>query len=188
MVMPAKSDELHKLNGTKPEVVSERPSSIAGGRPRVPSELSPEATKEFKKLCAALRKRRALTPGDASILRLWAILYDRHNQALAELASGGLVCEYMRLNSNGESVATFKQNLYLKIAENCEGRMMAILDRLGLTPAHRDRVRPTKPKAAPKVLSPEEEFMQRLSNNSQPQPEPEEMMIEEETSNDDARG
>jgi len=30
MVMPAKPEELHKLHNTKSEVVSERPSMIAG--------------------------------------------------------------------------------------------------------------------------------------------------------------
>jgi P27 family predicted phage terminase small subunit len=186
MAHPSKPEELHKLQGTKSEVVSERPSSVAGGRPRVPEGLSAEATKEFKKLCAALRKRRALTPGDASILRLWAILYDRHNVALAQLASEGIVCEYTRLDSNGAPVEMYKINLYLKVAEVCEGKMIALLDRLGLTPSHRDRVRPTKTKTPPKVLTYEEEFMQRVAASGA-QPEPEAVELPEEVSGDDER-
>lgn len=178
MAMPPKPEELHKLHGTKSEVVSERPSGIQGGRPRVPENLSPEATKEFKKLCAALRKRRALTPGDASILRLWAILFDRHNAALVQLAAEGLVVEYSRLDSNGKEVPTFKTNLYLKIAEVCEGKMIALLDRLGLSPRARDYVRPTKTKTPPKALTYEEEFMQRCAAGAQ-QPEPTEVELPE---------
>jgi P27 family predicted phage terminase small subunit len=186
MATVPKSEELHALTGTKSEVVSERPSALPGGRPRVPEELSPEASREFKKLCATLRKRRALTPGDAAILRLWAILFDRHRKALSELETDGLVCEYERLDSNGQPRITVKINIYLRIAETCETKMIAILDRLGLTPAHRDRVRPTRT-AKPKVLDPGEEFMRRAAlNNSnsatapEPAPAPEVDDIEEE--------
>jgi P27 family predicted phage terminase small subunit len=121
-------------------------SSVPAGRPKLPKGLSTAARAAFKEACKALESRRALTPGDGALLRLYAVLTHRHEQAQAAVDSEGLVCTYTRLNNHGEEVETEKPNLHLKIAQDCERQLVAILDRLGLTPRHRDSVKPVGPK------------------------------------------
>jgi P27 family predicted phage terminase small subunit len=119
---------------------------VQAGRPSVPKGLSKEARKVFKGLCKLLAARRVLTSGDAEILRLYAILFDRHARAAARLAVEGDVVVYTRLNSGGKEVEMEKQNLWLVIAKDSEKQMVGILDRLGLTPHNRDRVKRVAPK------------------------------------------
>jgi hypothetical protein len=66
--------------------------------------------------------------------------------AQAKLDEQGMVVTYTRLNNHGEAVETEKHNLHLRIAQDCEARLLSILDRLGLSPRARDYVRPTAPR------------------------------------------
>lgn len=79
-------------------------------------------------------------------MRIYAVLVDRHESALEKVISQGTVVSYTRLNNHGEEVETEKKNLHLAVAQECERQLVAILDRLGLSPRARDYVRPTAPR------------------------------------------
>lgn len=162
MPTPRKSDGLHKLTGTKSQANPEPEYSLPAGTPRAPKTLSLEARKTFKRLCALLAERRALTDGDGELLRLYAVTFDRHARALAKIEEQGEICKYTRLDSNGQPHEVEKENLWLKVAVTAEKNMVAILDRLGLTPHNRAKVKPTK---EPATAQPDEfaEFMARKS-------------------------
>ncbi|HEY2390281.1 MAG TPA: P27 family phage terminase small subunit [Candidatus Angelobacter sp.] len=157
-----KSDELHRLTGTKSQAKPEPEYSLPAGTPRAPKTLSLEARKTFKRLCALLAERRALTDGDGELLRLYAITFDRHARAMAKIEDQGEICSYTRLDSNGQPHEMEKENLWLKVAVTAEKNMVAILDRLGLTPHNRGKVKPTK---EPESVKPDEfgEFLARKS-------------------------
>jgi len=146
----------HQLQNTKPSY--DLGAEIPAGRPSYPKGVSREAKRAFKSLCRQLERRRVLTEGDGQLIRLYAITYDRHQRALDHLAAEGEVCLYSRLNNHGEEVKVEKPNLWLKVAQDSERVMIACLDRLGLSPINRGKVRPAKdPKAAP----PEPDFPTR---------------------------
>jgi P27 family predicted phage terminase small subunit len=141
-VRERKSDELHDLEGTSTRTAPE--VSVAGSRPKCPKELSAEARKIFKSAAAELEKRRAVTSADAIILELLAATMDKYRRARKHVADEGEIVEYTRLSKTGEQVTTKAKNLWLGIANEAETKITALLDRLGMTPMNRARVRPTK--------------------------------------------
>jgi P27 family predicted phage terminase small subunit len=141
--MPRKSLSEHALTGTKPQYV-EPEAFVPSGRPKYPRGISGEAKAAFKRLVKMLEQRRSVTPGDQEILRLYAVLFDRHVRALAAIAEQGEICVYTRLNNRGEDVACERPNLWLKVAETCEAKMLACLSSLGLTPMNRGKVKITE--------------------------------------------
>lgn len=120
------------------------PSSYVNpGRPRYPKGLSVTGKPLFKRLCQLLETRRTLTEGDEELLFLYTVIDDRHRRALANI------------ESEGEIVPTEKGpriNPWLSIAEKCEKSKLAILEKLGLTPASRDRVKVTRRREENNVL------------------------------------
>jgi len=148
----AKSLELHRLAGTRPE--SREPelvsAPVAPGRPVYPRGLSRAAKAVFKRLCQDLETRKVLTPGDREALALFATIYDRHQRALADLATRGEIIEYDFVMRDGTKVTRTKPNEYLNIATACEKNLFAILQSLGLTPVSRSKVK------LPKVDGPKE--------------------------------
>lgn len=166
MPTPKKPDELHWLSGTKSQAKPEPEIACELGRPKYPRGLSVEEKVVFKRMVKLLEQRRAVTEGDVELIRLYAITYARHQRALAKLAEQGEVCEYTRLNNHGEAVETEKPSFYLKIAETCEKNSVAILDRLGLTPLNRAKVKPlAKPKPVEPPLNEFDQFMAGKSSN-----------------------
>jgi P27 family predicted phage terminase small subunit len=143
MPTQVKSDELHWLQGTKSQAKAKAEYSVEPGRPKYPKGISAEARAVFKRLCTLLESRRALSEGDGELLRLYALIYDRHAKALAKLAEQGEVRLYTRLDSNGAPHDMEKPNLWLKIAETAEKNLVACLDRLGLSPMNRGKIAPT---------------------------------------------
>jgi P27 family predicted phage terminase small subunit len=141
-----KDQATHALQGTTSQANVPGQSAVPAGRPKLPKGLSTSARAAFKDACRALEARRALTPGDAYLLKLFAVLTHRHEMAQAKLDEEGMVRTYTRLNNHGEEVETEKHNLHLRIAQDCEARLISILDRLGLSPRARDYVRPTAPR------------------------------------------
>ena len=163
MPMTAKPEALHELMGTTSEAVNV--SDVAPGRPRFPKGLSSAGRKKFKQLCSLLEKRRHLTDADGELLSLFAVAFDRHQRALEKLAVEGEVRQYSRLNNHGEEVLTEKANLWLKIAQDAEKTMLACMDRLGITPLNRSKVRPTK-SAKDTVVDPMERLLSRTGWSS----------------------
>lgn len=143
MPTPRKELSTHKLQGTKAKYIEET-SVVAPGRPRFPKNLSPDSKRFFKNLCRMLEQRRTLTEGDQELIRLAAILRDRHERAMAHVLAEGEICVYCRLDSNGAAHDMWKENLWLRCAKDAEKQMVAILDRLGLTPLARGKVKQTE--------------------------------------------
>jgi P27 family predicted phage terminase small subunit len=163
MPTPVKTDAMHKLTGTKSQAKATEPDYVVPpGRPRYPKNLSPEAKAVFKRLWSLLEKRRALTEADGELLRLYAILFDRHTRAMEKIAEQGEIRMYTRLDSNGVAHDVEKPNMWLKIAETCEKNMVACIDRLGFSPLNRAKVKPTAVPAE-KQVDPMDDFLARGS-------------------------
>lgn len=162
MPTPRKPDDMHLLQGTKSQAEPEG-SAIAPGRPKFPKGLPQDARIVFKRIVALLEKRRHITEGDIELIRLYALLYVRHAKALDKLEAEGEVKIYVRLDSNGQPHDQEKPNLWLKIAETAERNMVACLDRLGLTPHNRAKVKATADDKN-KPADPMEEFLARGSS------------------------
>lgn len=150
MPTPKKDLFAHALHGTMPRYI-ESDSDVAPGRPRYPKNLSLDARRVFKPLCALLERRKTLTEGDAELLRIYAVLFDRHARAISHVETEGEVCQYTRLDSNGAPHLIWKENLWLKTAKDCERQMVAILDRCGLSPATRGKVKKAAEPRAPQL-------------------------------------
>ena len=127
-----KSLEEHRISGTKPQYVLPD-SDVIASRPKIPVEFPKGSPlrKWFKEYCAPLEKRRTLTSGDAELLRVAVINRDRHARALVHLRNEGEIVTYQRLDADGHSVNVVKPNLWLKVAQDAEKQLVAILDRLG---------------------------------------------------------
>jgi len=152
-----KSYDLHRLQGTKP-VAPVEGAAIEPGRPRFPKGLATEEKRIFKSLCAQLAERRHLTTGDGELLYIYATERARCERAKAKLGEQGEVRVYIRLDSNGQPHDQEKANLWLRVAETAASRMIACLDRLGLTPNTRAKVKPTGEAADKPGLTAEEQF------------------------------
>jgi len=144
MPRPRVSLEAHECRGTVPQYVTPD-VHVESGRPKYPRGISGEARSAYKRLVKLLEARRSLTAGDQELLHIYAILFDRHKKALAKVAEEGEIKIYYRLDNHGESVPSEKPNLWLKIAQDSESKMIACLDRLGLTPINRGKVKPADP-------------------------------------------
>ena len=163
------SPEEHKLKGTRATRAADHGTDIPAGRPAYPKGISTDAKRVFKRLCALLEKRRALTHGDGELLRLYSILYTRHEKAQAKLTDEGEICTYIRLDSSGKAHEMEKPNLWLKVAQDCERNMVACLDRMGLTPNARAKVKQVGDKPKP-AARPEDEFFNAIGQPAEPQP------------------
>jgi P27 family predicted phage terminase small subunit len=138
-------DEIVKVaKGRLAGVVKIAPASyVDAGRPKFPKTLTASQRPMFKKLCRLLSERRTLTEADAEIIRLYCVFSDRHAKAMQSL------------EAEGEIIQTEKgprTSPWLAIAERTEAKMISILDRLGLTPASRDRVKVTRRTLEPNTL------------------------------------
>lgn len=151
MPRPALTRSEEWLRGSKSKAATppSAPSNVVAGRPRIPKDLSPDARKVFKRLCVLLESRRALTEGDTELLRLYAVVFDRHKRAMAHVAAENEITTYTRLDNHGVAHDIEKKNLWLDVATTAERTMVGILDRLGLTPANREKIKPAAPAPAP---------------------------------------
>src|SRR3990172_2045764 len=134
---PAKNDLENWLDGSISQVGRQHattPSHVTGGRPKYPRDLKGKLRSHFKQLCSLLADRRALAKGDVELIRLFVILYDRHQRNWQMLLTEGEVCAYERLDSNGQAHTFLKTNLRLKICTDAERQMTGILSQLGLSP------------------------------------------------------
>jgi hypothetical protein len=93
-------------------------------------------------------------------------VWDRRERAQANLLAQGEICAYTRLDPNGVAHKIEKANLNLKVAEVAEKTLVAILDRLGLTPMNAAKVRASI--TARPVKDPEQEIEEFLSGKFMP--------------------
>jgi P27 family predicted phage terminase small subunit len=142
MVMPRKNTAQHFLEGTKAHPPAPGTPSFEAGRPKIPSHLSPAARAEFKRCVKLLQDRKTLTPGDMSILAVYAEVFSRW-----VVAKQGLGTELMIMTTivdpHGKQVLVRRANPLLKIARECEQQIVQLAAKLGLTPVDRARSRQT---------------------------------------------
>jgi len=160
MAMPAKSPELHKLHGTKPETKSIQ-SPIPAGRPKYARNLPENLRGLFREVCKQLQERRALTAADGPLISLYCICWDRHQRATKKLIEEGEITTYTRMDNHGVAHQIEKPNLWLKVAETSEKQMVACLDRLGLSPMNRDKVKQTASNKEEIAANPMDAFLIR---------------------------
>ncbi|MDP9159227.1 MAG: phage terminase small subunit P27 family [Acidobacteriota bacterium] len=172
MAQRAKSLLEHALHGTVPAAKNPAlQSGIASGRPKFPRDLSASLRSVFKATCKLLETRRALTEADGPLLALYCKAFARAQRANAKLEEEGEITTYTRLDSNGQAHEFKKPNLWLKVAQDAERQMVACLDRLGMSPLNRDKVKPTKVSDEEKPLDPMEQFLNRAPKVLQFNPE-----------------
>jgi P27 family predicted phage terminase small subunit len=169
MPMPRKSLSEHDLTGTKPQYVLPD-VAVKPGRPKYPKNLSPESKRFFKLICRQLEQRGNLTEGDQELIRMYAIARDRHEHANEHVKTEGEIVTYTRLDKKGETFDSVAPNVWLKIAQDSEKQMVTYLDRLGLTPMNRGKVKPAEPTKTPTTSAADEALLSREA----PQPPVEE--------------
>ncbi len=151
--------EIHDLRSTKPQYVKNGESQVAATPlPRPAKFLSKEAKKKFRALVRQLASRRTVTEGDADLISIECSLWEQWQQSLLKIREEGSIRIYTRLGADGVATEVEKENLHVKIAQNCQRQMVTILRQLGLTPSARDTV---KQVATPKKTVEEEDQEER---------------------------
>jgi P27 family predicted phage terminase small subunit len=133
--------EIHDLRGTKDQYVVKGESEVPGTLPKPAKFLSKDAKKKFRALVRQLAARRTATAGDADLLSIYCSLWEEWQESRLKIREEGTIKIYNRLGSDGVSVEVEKENLHVKIAQNCQRQMVTILRQLGLTPRDRDSVK-----------------------------------------------
>lgn len=160
MPRPAKTPEQHRLEGTKPQTVAPTTSVYAAGRPKCPAHLSDAAKTEWRRISKMLGKRGTETEADRAALALYANVYARWVEVQRQIDDEGYRIEITLTDSNGKPYEKVVNHPLLKVVENCERQLLALLKALGLTPDSRDKIRPAK-KDVPVPVDPGEEFLAR---------------------------
>ena len=142
MARAAKTIRQHLLEGTVPQAKPDKPSPYKGGRPKFPSHLSPVARTEMKRCARILERRGTITEGDFATLAVYAEVYARWIQAKAEIGDSLMVATTV-LDSNGAARTVTRLNPLLRVAQQCESRMLSLVKVLGLTPLDREKVKQT---------------------------------------------
>ena len=132
----------------RPTRAKEQTPTVTEGRPTCPRYLSAVARKKFRQLCKQLEQRRALTPGDGELLALAAITHERWLAAIENVAARGAVIISETKDKYEQTVYRERKNPYLLIAQESERQLTGLLDRLGMTPLNRGRVKDLKKEKA----------------------------------------
>jgi P27 family predicted phage terminase small subunit len=140
----AKSANEHWLSGSnRPRAKEYERLAVPFGRPRCPAHLCEAARIEFHRVSKLLGARKAETPGDAGVLSLYANVHSRWCEAKKELHASGLMISEVVLDSSGVAHTKRKLSPLVRVVENAERQLLALSERLGLTPAAREKVKPT---------------------------------------------
>jgi P27 family predicted phage terminase small subunit len=149
---PRKTDLEHALHGTKPsKSTAKTQSDLTASVPKMPTHLTPDARKEWRRVLPLLMERGSLTEADSAALSVYCETHARWVEAKRDVKKDGLTVSTTVLDSSGNAVSNRKINPALKIVENCERALRSFLRECGLTPATRERVLPArKPKGEAK--------------------------------------
>src|SRR5215472_9901941 len=145
---PRLSDAHHALAGTRPTRAKvETESAIVSGRPRAPKHLSEEALTYWRDAMRLMRKRGALTPGDAPSLELFALVKEQMMQASRDVAKRGQIITETKPTKSGSTYEVETLNPSVRIFNECSRQMLMLAKSLGLSPDSREKVKPPKAKA-----------------------------------------
>lgn len=118
--------------------------AITFGRPRMPktfTELEAECWKAASKI---LRSRGTLSRGDGELLEFYAVTKARWILARRDIESRGFEISETRHSKSGEPYSVSVPNPSLKIASDCEVKLLGFARALGLTTLDRTKVRRAK--------------------------------------------
>ena len=143
MPQQRKSESLHRLHGTVSQAKPDKPSYVMASRPKFPKHLSRVGKQEYKRCVQILggtwhghsRRRYA-------VLSVYVEVYARWVQA-KEAVGQELMVTTTITDNNGTARTVTRLNPLLKVVQACESRMLGLIKELGLTPAARDKVKPT---------------------------------------------
>jgi P27 family predicted phage terminase small subunit len=138
-------EELHRLRGTRATRAAVRESTVVGGKPTMPKDLTPNQQTAWKEIVKYLKPRRTLTKADGPALRLYAQTSARHTALLLELEEHGEVIEQDVLDSSGVAHTKRILNPASRQASTVSKDLRALLRELSATPASRETARPTAP-------------------------------------------
>jgi P27 family predicted phage terminase small subunit len=158
MPRPAKSAELHELQGTVSEAKPPTHSTLKPGRAKIPKHLSQAARSEFKRCNKVLLDRGHATPGDYATLSVYAEVFSRWIAAKAEIEVDGLRPLTPVTDSNGQVVMVKRNHPLLPVVSALEGRLLALAKSLGLTVVDRDKPKQTAQKPTAPPLDEAEDF------------------------------
>ena len=144
MARPRLSDEHHQLTGSVYKSTAKTVSGLSAARPKMPSHLSKDAKREWKRVLPLLLQRGSLTDGDSAALALYVETHSRWLAAKRDVEQFGIMVSTVVLDSHGQAITTRKVNPSLRTLENCERSLRNFLREFGLTPATRERVIPAK--------------------------------------------
>jgi len=140
------SDAHHALVGGKYRDRSKTvESQLPADLPKMPSYLSTDARKEWRRLLPLLMERGSLTAGDAQGLALHCETFARWVTCQRKINDEGLMQTVTVLDKHGEKVTRTKPHPCLKIAQDCERSLRVSLASMGLTPQSREKIIPAKP-------------------------------------------
>lgn len=131
----------HKLAGTEPQYVTPEVSSFpAGGRPKMPKDLSPVAQAEWRRMVKQLSKRGTLTSVDAGALETYVCVYARWKKAALQ-AEENPTDEVSWTDANGGAHTKTVESIASKIAARLEISLRAYQKEFSATPASRERTK-----------------------------------------------
>jgi len=140
------SDAHHALVGGKYRDRSKTvESQLPADLPKMPSYLSSDARREWRRLLPLLMSRGSLTAGDAQGLALHCETFARWVKCQKQINEEGLMQTVTVLDKHGEKVTRTKPHPCLKIAQDCERALRVSLASMGLTPQSREKIIPAKP-------------------------------------------
>jgi P27 family predicted phage terminase small subunit len=146
MARPRLPDSHHALVGGKYRDRSQTTESqLPADVPKMPSYLSTDARKEWRRLLPLLMNRGSLTAGDAQGLALHCETFARWVKCQKQINEEGLMLAVTVLDKHGEKVTRTKPHPCLRIAQDCERSLRVSLASMGLTPQSREKIIPAKP-------------------------------------------
>jgi P27 family predicted phage terminase small subunit len=142
-------------------LTEERSSEVVvnAGRPRIPGHIKedPDALDAWKSATKIMKARGTLSKGDGELLEQFAVVKARWILACRDIKKRGLQILETRHAKDGSEYEVEVPNPSLKVASDCESRMLAYSKTLGLTPMDRSKIKRTKgaKTAKEKILAPD---------------------------------
>ncbi len=165
MPRPAKSAELHRLQGTRPHDSTVDPDDdsrvFVSGRMKMPAEWKgTERETAWKLLFNPIAKRKTLTRADSAaatiIVEMW-----RRWQTVAQLAAENPIVEVSWVDKHGTEHFKQVESPASKMATSLEHKLLAALKEFSATPASRERTKRTKePELKPSKVKTERERLE----------------------------
>jgi P27 family predicted phage terminase small subunit len=135
-------------------VETETEAHIPSGRPKMPKTLSELERECWKGASKIMKARGTLTKGDAELLELFAVTKARWILARRDIEVRGLEIQETRHAKDGSEYEVSIANPSLKIADNCESRLLQYSKSLGLTAVDRTKVKAVQGTKKKRTMSP----------------------------------